>query len=246
MPDHLNRTALAALYALAREACTGARVLDLFPGEGDGPVLLAEWGARGVMAIGAPPSAPDGTPLARPGVSFLDADPCGPYRLEGAGSFDLVLALGLPPAPRDERALMETVKARLAPGGVAILRFPADGAARAIASTLPALAREVLGAPTQILVSMPIEGVILVDSETRRLDPARGVGDQHEVFVSTRVAGGEGRIERAMDIVLVWGQAMPDAAGIAYAPDPPPPPPAARGFLARLLRRRGKPPPPAA
>ena len=227
-----DRPALAALYALAREACTGAKVLDLAPGDGSGPALLAGWGARTVLAIGSAP--PVGETPAR--LSYLDADPCGPYRLDGTGPFDLIVALGLPAGPRDDRALLATVQARLAPGGIAIVRFPAGPeGARAAAAALPAMARDVLGPPTQILVSMPVTGVILVDSEVRRLDPASGIREQQELYLAARVAGGEGRIERAGDIVMAWGQTLPDAAGIAYAPEPSP---ARPGLLGRLFRRR--------
>lgn len=210
-----SRAALAALLSLAREACVGARVLDLSPDGKDTEALLVEWGARSVH-----------TP-----AGALGEEPVPPR------AFGLVLALG--EGPRDDRALLEAAGSALAPGGVAIVRFPVPpGGGREEARRTAALAREVMGAPTQVLVAMPVTGVALVDSEARRLDPVAGPSEREDIYCAARVAGGEGRIEKARDLVMVWGASLPEATAVAYAPDPAPCKP---GFLARLLRRRGRP-----
>lgn len=246
-----QRASLAALYALAREACTGASVLDMAPSGEGGAALLSAWGARAVRSAPAPEPSPE--PVQDdlfadepdPGPEFVPAASPG-RRLE---RFSLVLAIGDRPQPRDDRALLCAVRDRLAPGGAAIVRFPVEpGLGREAAANSSALAREILGPPTQILVGMPVTGMVYVDSEVRRLDPEGGLAERQDIYCATRVAGGEGRIERASDIVMAWGLTLPDAAAIAYAPEPAPPPvpPPRRGLIDRLLRRPARPRPEAA
>jgi SAM-dependent methyltransferase len=246
MNEAASLTGQAALYALAREACTGARALDLGCGLGDGASLLAGWGARRVVGVDASEEivhvATTRNPTPR--VSFRVRDACGEDMLADLGAFDLVIAVDLAGRVAEPARLLATVKARLAPGGVAIvaLHVP-EGGGRAAARDFTALCRETVGPPTQILVGMPVVGTIFVDSEARRLDPVRGIADRDDVFSATRIPGGEGSIDRARSLVMVWGQTLPDASAIAYEPDPPAPEPR-RGWLARLgIRRRSRPRP---
>jgi len=117
--EHYHRYALAARFA------RGRRVLDLACGEGYGAALLAEAGGQ-VVGLDVDPAAVQHATERYGGrdVSFRTGSITDPEALAGEQPFDLVVCFEAIEHVTDHAAVLELVRAALAPGGLVLISTP--------------------------------------------------------------------------------------------------------------------------
>lgn len=112
-----------ARYHLAAQLATGARVLDVGCGVGYGTRLLAEAGAREIIAfdLSAAAIAHARQAYAHPAISFQEGNATD-FAFEGA--FDLVTCFELIEHVDDQEAVFRCIAAALKPDGVLVMSTP--------------------------------------------------------------------------------------------------------------------------
>jgi 2-polyprenyl-3-methyl-5-hydroxy-6-metoxy-1,4-benzoquinol methylase len=118
-----------ARYALARNVCAGARVLDIACGEGYGSALMASWGAASVLGVDISHDAVQKAQRLFDGgsVRFICASADDPdSEIAEPGSCDLIVSLETIEHLRHPEVFLRSIKRCLAPGGTVIISCPND------------------------------------------------------------------------------------------------------------------------
>jgi predicted RNA methylase len=122
--EHVSR------YYFARTFCDGMRVLDMACGEGYGSQLLAQWGAKEVVGVDIAREAIRKARriFAAKNVKYLVGDACDmePEFLAGE-KFDVICSFETIEHVGDVAALLKTIEAVRAPGGIVLISCPNDG-----------------------------------------------------------------------------------------------------------------------
>lgn len=185
-------------YSLAQRLCAGKRVLDISCGEGYGSSFLAtKWGAAEVHGVDISEEA-----IGRARENFADARitfHCRPAEeveaLFAPATFDLIVCLETMEHVADARALLASLRRLVKPGGTLILSCPNDWwyypqagqgnpfhRRKYTHAEFLALAQDVLGAPTQLLLGVPAAGFANVATTNQSLVTGGGDGSQRGMF----------------------------------------------------------------
>ncbi|MFZ5520033.1 MAG: class I SAM-dependent methyltransferase [Pseudomonadota bacterium] len=119
-----------ARYALAYNACRGARVLDIACGEGYGSRLMRDWGAADVLGIDI---SPDAIARAREyfatdGVEYQCASALDLRTAVDGTKFDLIVSLETIEHLESPHLFLRALTECVAPGGTIIISCPNDHA----------------------------------------------------------------------------------------------------------------------